>query len=414
MNHQKICVLVWNDFAHDARVLRIIETLVEQQADVSLLCLEKGSEVKAETVSSKHFQVYRTSLTSPLSAFLTQICTRLDVRVGVIGTSGQGVLLAVTKLLRRAIGFLLFVSQVVIGQLRIYRLASQLSPTIVHGNDVNTLPLAWLISRKSNALLVYDAHEISADREGYRLRSWLVRSVEGFLVQKAAAMITTTGMRAEWFQEHYNVELPFVVQNRPAQYETKQPPAEDLVAFPTNSFVVVYQGGLQPGRGLRNLVDAVRDLPSVHLLMVGDGAQRRQLEDYSSDISQRVHFVGMKNLSELPAWTALGDVGVQVIRNTCFNHYSTDSNKLFEYVAAGLPVIASDFPEISKIVKQWDLGILVDPDDPSEVREAIRLLSEDAALSNRYKQNARRAGPLLDWSSQERILISSYQHALSG
>ena len=395
-------------------MLRVIETLVDQQAEVSLLCLEKEGEVKAENVSSKHFQVYRTSLTSPLSSLLARILAWLDARVGGSAANRQGTVFAITKRFCSAIGFLLFVSQVMTGQFRIYKLALKLSPTIVHGNDVNTLPLAWLISRRSNALLVYDAHEISVDREGYRLRRWLVRVLEGFLVQKAAAMITTTDMRAEWFREQYEIELPFVVQNRPALYETKQPAPEDLVALPSNSFVVLYQGGLQPGRGLRNLVDAVRDLPFAHLLMVGDGAQKQQLEEYASDISQRVHFLGMKNLSELPAWTALGDVGVQLIRNTCFNHYSTDSNKLFEYVAAGLPVIASDFPEIGKIVRQWDLGILVDPDDPAEIRDAIYRLAEDSALRARYAENAASARSVLDWSSQESVLISSYQHALSG
>jgi glycosyltransferase involved in cell wall biosynthesis len=157
----------------------------------------------------------------------------------------------------------------------------------------------------------------------------------------------------------------------------------------------------------------MRGLPQAELVLIGDGPQRHTLEAATADIAVRVHFVGQVPLAELPAWTASADIGVQTLRNTCLNHYTTDSNKLFEYVMAGLPVVASDFPEIRAVVAEWDLGALVDPDDTNAVREALRRLIDDEALRRRLATNARRARDSLDWSSQAPKLLELYR-AMAG
>jgi glycosyltransferase involved in cell wall biosynthesis len=78
----------------------------------------------------------------------------------------------------------------------------------------------------------------------------------------------------------------------------------------------------------------------------------------------------------------------------------------------GLPVVASDFPEIRQIVTEWDVGLLVDPHDVASVRAALRRLTDDPALRRRLAENARRARDHLDWASQAPELIALYRRVL--
>ena len=234
----------------------------------------------------------------------------------------------------------------------------------------------------------------STDREGYRELRGLIAWAEGRLMPRADATITTTEMRAKFFARAYGVPRPLVLQNRPRFAEpARGTRIRDRLGLADALPVVLYQGGLQPGRGLEDLVAAVPALPPCHLVFIGGG---RLLAALAGMVAERglggcVHFVPTVPLAELLAWTASADIGVQPIRNTCLNHFSTDSNKLFEYAMAGLPVVASDFPEIPPGGHENDIGLLFDPETPGALAEALGRLVADADLRARFAANARRA-----------------------
>jgi glycosyltransferase involved in cell wall biosynthesis len=117
-------------------------------------------------------------------------------------------------------------------------------------------------------------------------------------------------------------------------------------------------------------------------------------------------------LAELPSYTASADIGVQPIENTCLNHFTTDSNKLFEYLIAGLPVIASDLPEIRRIVRQNGIGELVRPGDDQQLIDALNRLVADAPLRHRLRENSLRTARELNWEEQEAALVSLYDSVL--
>ena len=95
-------------------------------------------------------------------------------------------------------------------------------PDVVHAHDVNTLPTAWAAARRAGARLVYDAHEISTDREGYRELRGVIAWAEKRLMPRADATITTTEMRAKFFARAYGVPRPLVLQNRPRFAEPRR------------------------------------------------------------------------------------------------------------------------------------------------------------------------------------------------
>ncbi len=126
-----------------------------------------------------------------------------------------------------------------------------------------------------------------------------------------------------------------------------------------------------------------------------------------------VHFIPTVPLAELLAWTASADIGVQPIRNTCLNHLSTDSNKLFEYVMAGLPVVASNFPEIRRVVRAYEIGLLFDPEIPGALQDSLGRLVADPPLRSRLAANARASAHALSWETQEAALVALYDRVLA-
>jgi len=288
---------------------------------------------------------------------------------------------------------------------------------VVHAHDVNTLPTAWLAAVLTRSPLVYDAHEISTDREGYASFRSLVGWVEKRLMPRAAGTITTTDTRAKFFARAYGIPRPLVLQNRPrlTVVEHSQMIREELQLdkpWP----IVLYQGGLQQGRGLERLVDVAAQVENAYFVFIGGGRLENELKDRarSLQLESRVHFIPTVALQKLPHYTASADIGVQPIENTCLNHFSTDSNKLFEYVVAGLPVVASSLPEIRKVVRKHDLGLLVQPGNTGELVAALQKLVADSALREHYHSNASRAAKQLNWEEQEHGLVKLYENLLSG
>ena len=203
---------------------------------------------------------------------------------------------------------------------------------------------------------------------------------------RADATITTTEMRAKFFARAYGVPRPLVLQNRPRYAELARGTLiRDRLGLEDGLPIVLYQGGLQPGRGLEDLVAAMPGLPPCHLVFIGGGRLLGALKGMAAErgLEARVHFVPTVPLAGLLAWTASADIGVQPIRNTCLNHLSTNSNKLFEYAMAGLPVVASDFPEIRRVVRAHDIGLLFDPETPGALAAALGRLVADADACGR-------------------------------
>ena len=288
-------------------------------------------------------------------------------------------------------------------------------PNAVHAHDVNVLPTAWLASKIARVPLIYDAHEISTDREGYKSFRGLVGWLEKKLMPTAAGTITTTDARAKFFARAYHIERPLVLQNRPrlVKVEGSNRIREEL-GLKEPWPIVLYQGGLQPGRGLPRLVEAAAHVPETYFVFIGGGRQASELHQLAEKLAltERVHFISTVPLAELPAYTASADIGVQPIENTCLNHFTTDSNKLFEYVIAGLPVVASQLPEISKVVREHDLGLLVPPGDTLALADAIQTLVQNLQLRKQYSINAGLAAQSLNWETQEQSLLDLYAKIL--
>jgi glycosyltransferase involved in cell wall biosynthesis len=264
---------------------------------------------------------------------------------------------------------------------------------------------------------VYDAHEISTDREGYASFRKIVGWVEKKLMPRTAGTITTTDTRAKFFALAYAVPRPLVLQNRP---RLTQVPKSDRIrqqlGLEEDWPIVVYQGGLQQGRGLERIVDAAQLVDGAYFVFIGGGRLEVPLKEKTArlGLEHKVRFIDTVSLDDLPHYTASADIGVQAIENTCLNHYSTDSNKLFEYMMAGLPIVATNLPEIRKIVQQFNFGLIVPHSNTDFLAQAIRQLVTDVNFRQKLCENAIQARLKFNWEEQENKLVTLYKEVLRG
>ena len=232
---------------------------------------------------------------------------------------------------------------------------------IVHCYSMEALPagalLKWL---HRGARLVYEPLELETEREwlgGFQKKMW--RAIEKRLVTHADAVAVVSPSIAEWYEREYpSVRGVRVIRNVPARRDAAPRAASPLRAelgLTNDDMVFIYQGGLSPARGIDVLLDAFRRLPTKQLVVMGWGPLAPLVREHAA-LHPNIHFRPPVPPEELLRYTGGADVGVHMLPNSCLNAYYCLPNKVFEYLHAGLPIIVPDYPELARLVKEFDCG----------------------------------------------------------
>lgn len=174
----------------------------------------------------------------------------------------------------------------------------------------------------------------------------------------------------------------------------------------------VYMGQLMPWKGVDVLLRALARVPGLPALVMGGSrgsdARRTELQRLAAElgIAERVEWTGW--LPPQEAWQRLrrGDVGVVPTRAGGSQELSTSPLKLFEYLACGLPVLASDLPALREVVTEGQSGCFFREGDPAALAEALQRLGRDAALRERLRAGALRAAEGRSWGARARSILS--------
>ncbi len=298
---------------------------------------------------------------------------------------------------------------------RAYRLARESPTDVYHAHDLNTLPVAWWAHRRLGGKLVYDSHEIYTETTNV---GWLDRRfltvIERFLIRRCDAVITIHDTAAAELARRYRVPTPSVVRNCPCIPPNceRTNKLREATGLKTEDLIALYQGGFLPGRGLQNLVRAMASLPQqMKLVMMGWGKLEIELRFLAAELGlldRRVLFVPPVPQEELLHWTASADAGVIPYQAVSLNNYYCMPNKLFEYLGAGLPVAASAFPELSRVVDGTSAGVTFDPEDPASIAAAIQAILGDPDARARMSVNARKAALIYNWANEQKKLLEVY------
>ena len=182
--------------------------------------------------------------------------------------------------------------------------------------------------------------------------------------------------------------------------------------IPAGADIILYLGGLMAERGIEQLVRAISDLPMAHLALLGGGGLApalRQLAD-QLEVGDRVHLLAPVPSGEVVAYAASATIGVSPIIPSCLNYRYSLPNKLFQYMAAGIPVVASDFEQVREVVRGSDAGVTVDMTDRRAIVEALRALLADPEARARMGRNGRAAIAMsYNWGASARALLEVYR-----
>ena len=292
----------------------------------------------------------------------------------------------------------------------------KLRPDVIHAHDAAMLLPGLLGARLTRASLVYDSHEL-ATGVPYRDGGWaaFVRTIERLAVPRAAAVITVTDGIAERLQSLYRLPArPVVIRN----VNDLSPPRKATGILRRRLAIgdaplVLHQGASAPDRGCEQLIGAVAELDRVHVVFLGSSpfpdyeAHLRRCSA-SIGVADRVHFLGSVSLSELLDHTVDADIGVSLLQDTCENHRLALPNKVFEYLAVGVPVVTSDLPEIAQLVTRERVGWVVNSGSAQAVAATLRTALA-SANEDGLREHVLEVGARLSWARESDSLAALYR-----
>jgi glycosyltransferase involved in cell wall biosynthesis len=289
---------------------------------------------------------------------------------------------------------------------------------------MNTLYAAYKAAKSNKGKLIYDSHELYVDRNKLQKPSafykFLSYQFEGYFARKCDAVITVGDKIAELLQSRYRLKNNvFVVMNAPSKIKQElkndnHNKIREALHIPENYKLLIYTGSITFNRGLENLVRSLKFLPNMYLVMMGYGKNdfKKKLLAIANEnnVSDRFSFFGPVPSDEVTAYTQEADLGIAPIINACLSYYYCAPNKIFEYLLGGIPVVASNFPEMEKIVKENNIGTTFNPEKPESIAKAVKEVFSDDERYKQLKANTKIAAEKYNWENEEKKLLNIYKN----
>lgn len=274
---------------------------------------------------------------------------------------------------------------------------------IISSVDLDTITACYCAGKLKAKPIVFDAHEYFPEVPEVLHRP-VVQKVwymaERFFIPRIKYLYTVSDGLAEIFKKKYNVAFS-VIRNISA--------LQDLPVSNATEKYILYQGMLNKGRGLEQLIDAMPHIDTI-LYLAGDGDITSKLKIRVSELKleHKVKFLGLLKPEELKIVTVNACIGINLLENVGISYHFSLSNKFFDYIHAGIPQIAMNFPEYKKLNDQYQVAILLDDLDQQNMIRSINLLLNDKGIYENLKESALRARNELCWQNEENKLIAIY------
>ena len=291
---------------------------------------------------------------------------------------------------------------------------------ILHSNDLDTLPANYLASLIRRKILVYDSHEYFTEVPELKNRK-LVRkiweTIEKIIFPRLDHIITVSGSIAGEYMKKYG-KLPKIIRNLPETPAIRPDCSRSDFGIPAGKKLIILQGtGINRDRGAEEAVKSMEFVNNAILLIAGTGDVLPQLKEQvnNNHLNDRVMFIPPLPYRELMCLTRLCDAGLTLDKDTNLNYRFSLPNKLFDYIMAGIPVVASPLPEIIEIVEKYGIGLIIRDYSPMEIAKTINSLLKDENNCNR-SENLKKAAVELSWEKEKHKLLDIYNEfsALSG
>lgn len=297
---------------------------------------------------------------------------------------------------------------------RAYSLLLDARPDAYHAHDLDALWPAVRAARRLDCPLVYDSHEFWIEQSSLVDRP-LMRScwslLERRLIKWTDRVITVSESIADDLRERYRLDEVVVLRNLPLFRERVQSDLiRETLGLAADRPIVLYQGGFLTENGLREQIEAAVEFDKAVLVLIGGGPNEEALREQvrADGLGDKVFFIPRVPFHQLHNYTCSADLGLCLIKGTGKSFYYSLPNKLFEYMMAGLPVLASDFPEMQRVVDETHAGATVDPTDVAAIRRQISVFLSDPERRAACGQASLQAAQRYNWEREADQLTQLY------
>jgi len=334
---KRVIVLVSNDLSHDQRVRKTCASLLERQWEPLLV----GRKLKNSVEMHRPY---------PFKRF------KLPFERGALFYAALNLRLFIFLLFKKA--------------------------DLIWANDLDTLLPAYLVSRLKGTPLYYDSHEYFTEAAGldgrhFQKRTW--EAIEGFCFPKLKMVSTVNKSIADIYTKKYGTEVK-VLRNVPEAQADFLPKSRQELGLDEDKYIAILQGAfLDVDRGALEAVAAIQLLPEhFQLLIIGAGEEHEKAKHLVQEkgLEERVIIKNKLPYLELKAYTAASDLGLTLDKGLYFNYLYSLPNKIFDYVHAGIPVLATNLPEVGRVVNEEGIGKCIENCTAQEIAEGIEAMAD--------------------------------------
>lgn len=310
------------------------------------------------------------------------------------------------KLIRHAINYaeLIF---------KMYFTVRKHQPSVIHCHDETVLPIALLLKLTFRAKLIYDAHELESEKNGVsKFKSKAIYLLEKISFRYIDNLIIVSPSIQKWYHKEFTVKRSSVVLNSPVVSTSKSIYGKNYLRekynIPEDCRIFIYNGGLTQGRGIELIINVFRTIGvQAHVVFLGYGGIYENLKKIESECSN-IHVHDAVPHEDLVSVARTADVGLCLIQNVSLSDYYCLPNKLFEYLFSGLPVLASNFPDISHLLFKHGVGWCVNVEENS-IKDSVMTIQNCLELPEINQSSLDE----LTWDKQKKVLISVYSGLMS-
>ena len=286
----------------------------------------------------------------------------------------------------------------------------------LYANDLDTLAPNYIISKLCNRPLIYDTHEVFTEvpelqGRPFKRNTWL--AIERCIFPQLTKVITVNQSIADWYKAKYGNTCQ-IVRNIPDLAVSEHLSINDKTALkrqlglPLTGDIVILQGaGININRGAEELLEAMQFLDEVTLVIIGGGDVYPTLKDMANQlkIQDKVLFFNKQPFLKMMQYTRCATLGLSLDKDTNLNYRFSLPNKLFDYLHAGIPVLASRLIEIERIILQYNVGGFIDNHDPEKIASKLRSVLADKVTLDTWQRNIPKALEELNWQHEKMGIV---------
>ncbi len=282
-------------------------------------------------------------------------------------------------------------------------------PSVFLAHDLPTLPVAFYAASKCNAKVVYDSHELYVEQDFSNLEKRKWQELEMKYINHCNGIITINNSIAKELKERYYISDKVHIISNALPYNDKVNINSKIFHqkfdLKESSKVILFQGGLSHNRNLEKLVESMAYVqnPLINLVILGDGLLKSLLQAITvkHNITKKVHFHPAVTQEKLLSYTSCADLGVIPYQAICLNNYYCTPNKLFEFIAAEIPILSAKLPSIESILNEFQIGLVSDFTSSSQISKALDSLFKNEQILKKYQKNIKKASKKVVWESSK-------------